>query len=131
MAALKTQGCTSHREGLIGRPVHTAFATAVQTRDGGKCRFSGMDHPLYLQKTHIIPHSKAFDTSHLSIRCTFEVDPILLSKYVERMVNPRASSDADRVTDSDDVRNGILLNSILHAAQGAGDLSFLRVCSRT
>ena len=73
--------------------------------------------PDYLQKAHLILHSKYFEGSHLSIRCTFEVDPILLSKYMERVVNPCALSDANWLTNIDNVHNWILLNSILLRVQ--------------
>ena len=76
-----------------------------------------MDHLDYLQKAHLILHSKCFEV-HLSIKCTFEIDSILLSKYVERVVNPCTSSNTNcQATNIDNVCNETLLNSYLHSAQ--------------
>jgi hypothetical protein len=40
-------------------------------------------------------------------------------EYVEKLINPRAST-GDEITSINDVRNGILLFTPLHAAQGLG-----------
>jgi hypothetical protein len=68
VAALQTEGCASANESLNGQSKYTSFATAVQARDGGACRFSGITIPESLQKVHLIAYSRGFEVSRLQVR---------------------------------------------------------------
>ena len=67
LAGLKTQGCTSAIAPLMTRPGYTEFLNAVNNRDGGRCRFTGDNMAVYLQKAHLVPHSKGFKVRLLNL----------------------------------------------------------------
>jgi hypothetical protein len=101
------------------------FRQGVIARDS-TCVITGQP-PNLCDACHIVPHSKGNNVRPLKF-----YDLAMFSffnKYMSNAVRHRGGTDdpVNNLNDIDDIRNGLLLNKLLHVFIGTGESAFLMV----
>ena len=112
--SMKNSSVTARRHG---------FRVRVVDRDGF-CVMSDTD-AVSCEAAHIIPHSKTDDV-RITYLLLLQVSNVS-TKYMSNLVSIRGRPDDHLEMEGiDDVRNGLLLNILVHHHFGRGELAFLK-----